>query len=201
MSKELITVVTVCFNAGQTIAKTMQSVLNQTYRPLEYILVDGKSTDNTLNIIYELEPLFHEKGIAVRIVSEKDKGIFDAMNKGVKLANGRWVNFMNAGDVFYNDKTIDFVFSHEIPMEVKLVYIPVNISFCEAVYGVSSVNKIAVKKECARIRGVDHTLTWKIKILGKQVEYGIKQIIEYLIPASFLKEMKIRNRKRLEHRK
>ena len=71
----------------------------------------------------------------------------------------------------------------------------------EAVYGVSSVNKIAVKKECARIRGVDHTLTWKIKILGKQVEYGIKQIIEYLIPASFLKEMKIRNRKRLEHRK
>ncbi|WP_462333489.1 glycosyltransferase [Phocaeicola plebeius] len=95
MSKELITVVTVCFNAGQTIAKTMQSVLNQTYRPLEYILVDGKSTDNTLNIIYELEPLFHEKGIAVRIVSEKDKGIFDAMNKGVKLANGRWVNFMN----------------------------------------------------------------------------------------------------------
>jgi len=48
MSKELITVVTVCFNAGQTIAKTMQSVLNQTYRPLEYILVDGKSTDNTL---------------------------------------------------------------------------------------------------------------------------------------------------------
>ena len=87
MSKELITVVTVCFNAGQTIAKTMQSVLNQTYRPLEYILVDGKSTDNTLNIIYELEPLFHEKGIAVRIVSEKDKGIFDAMNKGVKLAN------------------------------------------------------------------------------------------------------------------
>ena len=102
MSKELITVVTVCFNAGQTIAKTMQSVLNQTYRPLEYILVDGKSTDNTLNIIYELEPLFHEKGIAVRIVSEKDKGIFDAMNKGVKLANGRWVNFMNAGDVFYN---------------------------------------------------------------------------------------------------
>ena len=56
-------------------------------------------------------------------------------------------------------------------------------------------------QECARIRGVDHTLTWKIKILGKQVEYGIKQIIEYLIPASFLKEMKIRNRKRLEHRK
>ena len=74
MSKELITVVTVCFNAGQTIAKTMQSVLNQTYRPLEYILVDGKSTDNTLNIIYELEPIvskiiFRSKNI-VRPISQ-----------------------------------------------------------------------------------------------------------------------------------
>ena len=76
MSKELITVVTVCFNAGQTIAKTMQSVLNQTYRPLEYILVDGKSTDNTLNIIYELEPLFQEKGIAVRELYPKKIKVF-----------------------------------------------------------------------------------------------------------------------------
>lgn len=73
MSKELITVVTVCFNAGQTIAKTMQSVLNQTYRPLEYILVDGKSTDNTLNIIYELEPLFHEKGLLCELYPKKIK--------------------------------------------------------------------------------------------------------------------------------
>ena len=122
MSKELITVVTVCFNAEQTIAKTMQSVLNQTYRPLEYILVDGKSTDNTLNIIYELKPLFQEKGIAVRIVSEKDKGIFDAMNKGVKLANGRWVNFMNAGDVFCNKDVITRLFSFDIDSDTKLVY-------------------------------------------------------------------------------
>lgn len=167
MSKELITVVTVCFNAGQTIAKTMQSVLNQTYRPLEYILVDPK-----------LMPACHQSMFTD--VDELKSHPFD-------------LSYRLSAD--YN-----FVYNLYKRGE-KMLYIPVNISFCEAVYGVSSVNKIAVKKECARIRGVDHTLTWKIKILGKQVEYGIKQIIEYLIPASFLKEMKIRNRKRLEHRK
>lgn len=69
MSKELITVVTVCFNAGQTIAKTMQSVLNQTYRPLEYILVDGKSTDNTLN----MNLCFMKKGLLCELYPKKIK--------------------------------------------------------------------------------------------------------------------------------
>ena len=72
MSKELITVVTVCFNAGQTIAKTMQSVLNQTYRPLEYILVDGKSTDNTLNIM-NWNLCFMKKGLLCELYPKKIK--------------------------------------------------------------------------------------------------------------------------------
>lgn len=73
MSKELITVVTVCFNAGQTIAKTMQSVLNQTYRPLEYILVDGKSTDNTLILFMNWNLCFMKKGLLCELYPKKIK--------------------------------------------------------------------------------------------------------------------------------
>lgn len=86
-----ISVVTVCYNAADTIEKTMLSVLNQTHHDIEYIIIDGGSTDGTVEII---------RKYADRIaywVSEPDKGIYDAMNKGIKVATGEWINFMNAG--------------------------------------------------------------------------------------------------------
>ena len=95
-----ISVVTVCYNAVQTLEKTMLSVLNQTYPDVEYIIIDGGSTDGTVNII---------KKYADRLaywVSEPDKGIYDAMNKGIDVATGEWINFMNAGDTFYEVNTL-----------------------------------------------------------------------------------------------
>ena len=96
----LVTIVTVVLNNQAFIEETIQSVLNQTYRNIEYIIIDGGSTDGTLNIIRK-----YEKFIDFW-VSEKDKGIYDAMNKGLKLAKGRWINFMNSGDTFYSKDTI-----------------------------------------------------------------------------------------------
>ena len=78
----------------------MQSVLGQTYKNIEYILIDGGSTDGTVEVIQK-----HQHARLVW-VSEPDKGIYDAMNKGIRLAKGEWINFMNAGDVFYNSDTI-----------------------------------------------------------------------------------------------
>ncbi|MBY0244870.1 MAG: glycosyltransferase [Sphingobacteriaceae bacterium] len=94
----LISIITVCFNSERTIRQTIESVLNQTYTNIEYILVDGKSTDSTVTIIEEYAPLFAERGIQYRWVSEPDDGIYDAINKGIKLSSGDWVNVQGSDD-------------------------------------------------------------------------------------------------------
>jgi glycosyltransferase involved in cell wall biosynthesis len=96
----LVTIVTVVYNNLTFIEETIQSVLNQTYQNIEYIIIDGGSTDGTLNIIKKYEKFLDYW------VSEKDKGIYDAMNKGIQLAKGKWINFMNSGDTFYSKDTI-----------------------------------------------------------------------------------------------
>lgn len=101
----LITIVTVCYNAETSIEKTVKSVINQTYPNIEYIIIDGCSTDKTIEIIKK-----YERKISYW-KSEPDKGIYDAMNKGIKLATGEWVNFMNSGDTFYSNTIIEDVFS------------------------------------------------------------------------------------------
>jgi len=100
MKNPRITVVTVCYNAVSTIEKTILSVINQTYDNIEYIVVDGASTDGTVDIIKK-----YDERIA-KWVNEPDKGIYDAMNKGISLATGDWINFMNAGDEFVNNEVI-----------------------------------------------------------------------------------------------
>ncbi len=95
-----ISIITVCFNAEKTIEATINSVLSQTYKDIEYIVVDGKSTDSTLKIV---------KKYKISFVSEKDKGLYDAMNKGVKIAKGEIIYFLNADDVLKNNKVIEEV--------------------------------------------------------------------------------------------
>lgn len=117
-----ISVVTVCFNAEQAIEQTMRSVLNQTYPFIEYIIIDGASTDRTQNIIEQLVPLFQEKNYRLRYISEPDKGIYDAMNKGIGIASGEWINFMNAGDRFYDTNVINRIFKHQVSPECSVLY-------------------------------------------------------------------------------
>lgn len=95
-----VTVVTVVYNRVNEIEATMLSVLNQTYANLEYIVIDGGSTDGSREVI---------RRYADRLtywVSEPDKGIYDAMNKGIRQASGKWVNFMNAGDYFWSPRVV-----------------------------------------------------------------------------------------------
>jgi glycosyltransferase involved in cell wall biosynthesis len=90
----LVTVITVTFNAQAMLESTIQSVLNQTYDNIEYIIVDGGSHDDTLAIIKQ-----YDFGIDLWL-SESDRGLYDAMNKGIRQASGDWLNFLNAGDTF-----------------------------------------------------------------------------------------------------
>ena len=109
-----VTVVTVARNACDALRKTMASVMSQTYADLEYIIVDGASSDGTLEL------LEHAKGI--RWISEPDKGIYDAMNKGVALSTGQWIIFMNAGDTFASDDALEKVFSNQACKQADVIY-------------------------------------------------------------------------------
>lgn len=98
-----LTVITVCFNSEKTIKFTLESVLNQTYSNIEYIIVDGKSTDATLDIIKLYETKFRKKGISYKWISEVDEGVYDAMNKGIKLSKGKLIGLLNSDDWYEVD--------------------------------------------------------------------------------------------------
>lgn len=107
-----LSVVTVVYNNAQDIERTMLSVLTQTYPHIEYIIIDGKSTDGTLKIIHRY------KDQVAKIISEKDDGIYDAMNKGLAAVSGDYVVFMNSGDEFYDQDTVQKVFESEAGADI-----------------------------------------------------------------------------------
>ncbi len=104
----LVSIVTVVFNGEDFIEETIKSVLSQTYQNIEYIIVDGGSTDGTIDIIKKYEDKISHW------ISEPEKGIYDAMNKGIDLANGEWCNFLNAGDSFVDEKVLEQIFTKNI---------------------------------------------------------------------------------------
>lgn len=101
-----ISIITVSYNSAETIRDTIESVLNQTYSDIEYIIVDADSTDNTVEIIREYEPKF---GSRLKWVSEKDDGLYDGMNKGIKIATGDIVGIINSDDFYHRNDIIQFI--------------------------------------------------------------------------------------------
>ncbi len=101
-----VSIITVCFNSEKTIRRTIESVLYQTYPNIEYIIVDGKSTDGTVDIVKEYLPAFQKR---LRYVSERDKGIYDAMNKGIRLSAGDVIGIINSDDFYEPDAVENIV--------------------------------------------------------------------------------------------
>lgn len=101
----LISIITVCYNSIATIEKTIVNTLKQTYSNIEYIVVDGASTDGTIEILDKYKS-------KIKYISEPDKGIYDAMNKGLKMATGEWVLFRNSGDYFNTPDILNSVFAN-----------------------------------------------------------------------------------------
>ena len=101
-----ISIVTVVFNDKKGLEKTIKNVSSQTYNNIEYIIIDGGSTDGTVDVIKKYESKISHW------ISEPDESHFDATNKGVDLATGQWINIMNAGDVFYSNDIVKEVFDN-----------------------------------------------------------------------------------------
>ena len=93
-------IITVTYNAGKVLEDTIQSVVFQTYRNVEYIIVDGGSTDNTLDVVHKYQERI------CKVISEPDKGLYDAMNKGIRMATGDYLCFLNAGDELHENETL-----------------------------------------------------------------------------------------------
>ena len=98
---DLLSVITASFNSEKSIVNTMDSILTQEHRPLEYIIIDGNSTDNTCQLIKSKESSFADAGIKLKWQSEPDNGIYDAWNKGLAIATGNWISFLGSDDIYY----------------------------------------------------------------------------------------------------
>lgn len=142
-----ISIITATFNSGTTLRDTFESVLAQTYKDIEYIVIDGKSKDSTVEIIKEYEPKFNG---SMRWISESDKGIYDAMNKGIAMANGEVIGILNSDD-FYTDATI----LEKVAKEIENV---------DAVYGdIHYVNDGDLTK-CVRYYSSKSFRRWKMRL-------------------------------------
>tara|TARA_A100001035_G_C27691347_1_gene457979 strand:+ start:109 stop:846 length:738 start_codon:yes stop_codon:yes gene_type:complete len=158
-SKPLISIITVCKDSETTIEKTIKSVINQKYQNIEYIVIDGKSKDQTLKIINK-----YKKKIK-KLISEKDEGIYDAFNKGLKFANGDLIGFVNSDDIllknalnilvkyYYNYPEKDFFFG-SVKKHWKIIhgYNPWKINFMWGFYTSHSTG-FFIKKKAAKKLG------------------------------------------------
>lgn len=142
-----VTIITPCLNSEATICQTIESVLHQTYTNIEYIIVDGKSTDKTLDIIYEYLPLFHGR---LRFVSEKDKGIYNAMNKGIRLSTGLLIGIINSDD-FYNCDAVENIVSHMTEYDYQVIY-----GYCNILNKNRKIGIVKCRHENLRDRMIPH---------------------------------------------
>ena len=127
MNTPYLSIITVTYNAEQVLGRTLESVAMQTYRGfVEHIIIDGASKDRTLEIAKTYKQQHPE--IAVTVVSEPDKGLYDAMNKGLKQAKGEFVCFLNAGDKLHDNMTLEDIFDNaEHPEKIGVIYGDTNI--------------------------------------------------------------------------
>ncbi len=120
MTKPVLSIITVSFQAEKELQTTIDSILAQTWKHFEYIVIDGGSNDGTMELLKRTSSLFTQAGISHHFLSEPDRGIYDAMNKGSRIACGQWLLFLNAGDLLADNQVLEQVF--RIPSESQILY-------------------------------------------------------------------------------
>ena len=190
MEKNKISIITVVKNSSNTIEETIKSVLAQEYKNLEYIIIDGGSTDGTLEIIQK-----YTENISI-VLSEKDSGIWDAMNKGINLANGDLVGFLNSGDIYYNnalqtvnryflENQIDFLFGCVQKYKLMHGYKPWKLSWSFGFYTSHSIG-FFIKTEKHKMVGIyDH------KYLSADLNFFYKMIKKFKLKGISSKKIEV----------
>jgi len=150
-------IITITYNAAQWLERTIQSIISQTYPDIEYIIVDGGSTDGTIEIItnYKLR--------ITKWISESDRGLYDAMNKGLKLATGDYVWFINAGDRIHSANTIQEIINRLSPFAFHLSP--------DVIYGETEISDNQGNSLGMRRLKAPENLTWKSFKMGMLVSH------------------------------
>ena len=130
-----ISIITATFNSQTTIKQTLESVINQNYSNIEHIIIDGKSSDKTLEIVESYRELYKSKNINLIISSKKDQGIYDAFNRGIKLSSGDLIGFLNSDDFFANKNILDIInWAFNKPTNKKVESISANLEYIDSRY-------------------------------------------------------------------
>ncbi|MBR6355246.1 MAG: glycosyltransferase [Alphaproteobacteria bacterium] len=184
-----LSIITVSYNIKDTIERTCKSIVNQSWQDFEWIVVDGGSTDGTVDVLKEYADRINI------LISEKDKGIYNAMNKGIKLAHGEWLNFMNGGDeyaicdalekVFKNntytenilqaeeerfnsDKKLAYVWRHQSPID-KMTFLKYSMAHQSAFYRRALFEKYGLYDESYKI-SADTEMNLRLISAGEKVK-------------------------------
>jgi len=165
----LVSIVTACYNSSKTIHKAIESVLNQTYTNIEYIIADGQSTDDTLSIVESYRPAFEEKGITLKVISGPDSGIYGGMNKGIALAEGKIIGLVNSDD-WYELNIIEKIVNKYKESPFDMCYCDINIINDS---GKSFIKKSKVMKKYFTTRKWNHPTTF----ISKKI-YNIRKYDE-----------------------
>lgn len=169
--KPEVSIITVAYNSEKTIAQTIESVLNQTVAPLEYLIIDGASKDKTIEIVESYREAFEAKNIDYRVTSEPDKGIYDAMNKGISMAKGDFIGMINSDD-WYENNVIERV--KKLYQEHKFAYCFSNIRMHKS-DGTTFIKR-AKDGKIASSRGWNHPTSFVSKEIYDQFKYACESL-------------------------
>lgn len=168
----VVSIVTVSYNSGQTITDTIESVLNQTYSNIEYRIIDGQSTDQTIKVAESYREQFQQKGILYEIISEPDNGIYDAMNKGIRLSDGTIIGLINSDD-WYEKDAVQKVVDCYNKTHFDMMYADLNI-----IKPSGRVVKHSRLRNYITSRDWNHPTTFITKEIYQKYQYKVKNLYD-----------------------
>jgi glycosyltransferase involved in cell wall biosynthesis len=164
-SNPLLTIIMPTYNSAATLDIALESIIHQTFQNIELLIIDGLSSDNTIEIAKKYQLEFPQ----INIISEADKGIYDAMNKGIGVAKGEWVYFMGSDDSLYEITTLEQVLNNEKIKNLDVIYGSVYSMGFNGVYdGEFTYSKLAIKNICHQ------AILFRLMALKKTGKFNLK---------------------------